>query len=363
MKIVLLQDHLRNGGTERQTLFLADYFLRKGHAPALVLFRPNGRLWEEARKRPISITVLQRWDTGLAFYGPGLCQAISRLEPDILLCMGRTANCYAGYLQRRFPQLTIVATVRTGKTLYRLHLWSLKQVRAILVNSSWWKRHLIKAGHPAASLHVVRNSMLLDIDAARRADQRREMRRQAGIGDSTCLFLNVAAFRPGKRQADLLRACALLRENHPDLDWRLWLVGDGQEWRRCERLASTLGLGQRVDFFGYRKDVFPYYAAADVAVSCSQEDSLPNFLIEAQAMGLPLAAISCKGVSECCRAGETGVIVPGGDLAAFAQTLADLAADQRYRLRLGKGAPAFAQERFSAEAQAGRTLAFLEKLL
>ena len=89
-----------------------------------------------------------------------------------------------------------------------------------------------------------------------------------------------------------------MRERHREIDWRLWLVGDGKEYRRCQHWAAANGLGTRVRFFHFQHDPFPFYAAADVAVSVSREDSLPNFLIEAQATGLPVVAYDCRGVND-----------------------------------------------------------------
>jgi glycosyltransferase involved in cell wall biosynthesis len=189
------------------------------------------------------------------------------------------------------------------------------------------------------------------------------MRNRYGLGKGTCVFLNVATFRPGKRHMDLLRLFARMREARRELDWRLWLVGDGREYKRCRRWAAENGLGTRVRFFHFQQDPFPYYAAADVAVSASREDSLPNFLVEAQATGLPLVAYDCRGVKETCEPGETGRILPPGDADGFLQTLLEMVENPALRADYAAKAPAFAKERFSREPQANAILNFLESLV
>jgi glycosyltransferase involved in cell wall biosynthesis len=96
-----------------------------------------------------------------------------------------------------------------------------------------------------------------------------------------------------------------------------------------------------------------------VAVSASLEDSLPNFLIEAQAMGLPLVATACRGVEECCIPGRTGIVVPPGDEAAFAGALDESATTTHLREAAATQAPLFVEGRFGAEKQAAQTIEFL----
>lgn len=361
MHVLLIQDQLRIGGTERQTLFLANYLRTTGHEVTLLVFRPGGHLSQIAVTKEIRIHTLQSSDTKLSFYAPGLFRFVDNLKPDIALCMGRTANCYAGWLQKRFPSLPVVSTVRTGKLLFPLHLWSLHRTKAVLVNSTWWKRRLLKDGLTDDRILVIRNSVLLDSSFDKQA-ARAELRTKEYTPENCPVFLNIATFRPGKRHADLLRIFAKWRDKAPHLDWRLWLVGDGREFHKCKLLTHRLGLADRVHLWGYQKKPQNFYAAADAAVSASLEDSLPNFLIEAQAMRLPLLAWHYRGVAESCRPNESGFILPPGDQVAFMDCLSRLAASPKLRLEMGSIGETVARERFSAEAQAARTLRFLERL-
>ncbi len=362
MRILLIQDQLRVGGTERQTLFLARSFQASGHEVVVLLFRPGGHLADPRHLQGVRTEVLQPFNSGLSLWAPGLMRRIRALAPGVILCMGRTANCYAGFIQRSFPRIPVVGTLRTGKMVFPLHHWSLGVVRAVLVNSNWWKRRLLERGFAEQRIHVVHNAVLLQRPPEERRAARERERAAHGVGPGTCLFLNVATFRPGKRHLELLRLFAALRQRHPELDWRLWLVGDGREYRRCKHWAAANGLGTRIRFFHFQHDPFPFYAAADVAVSVSREDSLPNFLIEAQAAGLPLVAYDCRGVSETCLPGRTGLILPPGNGEAFLQALVELIRDGGRRAALAAGAPEFARQRFSPEPQAAAILRFLEGL-
>jgi glycosyltransferase involved in cell wall biosynthesis len=363
MKILILQDQLRVGGTEKQSIFLARTFRDRGHEASILTFRPGGHLADSRHLEGVAVETLQPFNSGISFWAPGLMRRIQGIKPDIILCMGRSANCYAGFIQKNFPGIPVVGTLRTGKMLFPLHHWSMGIVQAVLVNSNWWKRRLLERDFPENRIHVVHNALLLDRSGQEQDSARMAKRREFGVEDRTCIFLNVATFRPGKRHIELLKIFAKLRERHPALPWRLWLVGDGKEYQRCKNWAAKKGLGTRIRFFHFQHDPLPFYAAADVAVSVSREDSLPNFLIEAQATGLPVVAYDCRGVSETCDPGKTGQIFNPGDEEGMLETLFGFAENPLLRSSFAAGAPEFARERFSQLPQAESVLHFLETLV
>jgi glycosyltransferase involved in cell wall biosynthesis len=363
MRLVIVQDYLRMGGTERQTLFLAEFAAREGHDVRLLVFRPGGHLASTVENPTFKVEILQGWDTRLPLYAPGLIEAVRRAKPEAVLCMGRTANCYAGFIQRALPSAVVLGTLRTGKTLFPLHAWSLRQVKGVLVNSNWWKRRMLERGFGPERIHVVHNSNLLHHSEKERANLRARLRKEAGISEETCVYLNVATFRSGKRHHELVRLFAAARNLAPERDTRLWLVGDGPERRRCERLVAELGIGTRVRFWGYKTHPVAFYAAGDIAVSASREDSLPNFLIEAQAAGLPIIAYDFRGVGECCDPDESGCIVPMGNAETFAAEMDSLGQRGERWQAMHARAPLVARERFSAPHQAEETLAFIQHLI
>src|SRR5579862_7266089 len=136
MKITLLQDHLRSGGTERHSIFLAKEFNALGHRARLVTFRPGGAL---SGFGGAEHHTLQPFDTGIDWFGPGLTRAVLDDGPDIVLCMGKTANCFAGRLQRRARarRLTtrVIASLRAGGKLPDLYYTSTRQASHLVTNS------------------------------------------------------------------------------------------------------------------------------------------------------------------------------------------------------------------------------------
>src|SRR4051794_36700053 len=99
MKILIVQDYLRSGGTERQSVLLANAFAAADNDTSLLTFRPGGPL-DSTVSASVRRYALQRRDTGLDWFAPGMRRTVQKVEPQIILCMGRMANCYAGKIQK-----------------------------------------------------------------------------------------------------------------------------------------------------------------------------------------------------------------------------------------------------------------------
>jgi len=358
MKILIVQDYLRSGGTERQSVFMATAFARAGHEVTLLTFRPRGVLELDGEQQPFAFRSLQSFDTGLDWFAPGLLGAAAEAAPDLVLCMGRMANCYAGFIQSRLPRAAVICTMRTGKLLPWLFVRSLRLCRHIIANSHVAKRVLTDDhGIPAHKITVIHNPVLRFTDEA--APRNHALRRHHGANPATAVLLNVAMFRPEKNQRELIELCAKLPGY---LDWQLWLAGDGPARKKCERLAHDIGLGARVKFLGYASDPTQLYHAADLAVLASQSESLSNFLIEAQLHGLPAVAYDIVGVGECFAPGRSGCLIPNADQAAFVTALDRLIRQPAERQRFAQHGREHAAAHFVPERQMQAHLTLFREL-
>jgi glycosyltransferase involved in cell wall biosynthesis len=260
----------------------------------LLTFRPGGPL--AATVSPsVTHTSLQPFDFALDWFAPGLFATAARLQLDVILCMGRMANCYAGGLQRRQSQTAVVATMRTGKPLPALFRRSLRLARHIVANSHDARANLISQHSlPYEKISVIHNSLVFPGESSLARND--TLRAQHGATSATTVLLNVAMFRPEKNQRELIEIAAGLPAT---LDWQLWLAGDGPARPGCESLAARLDVAERVRFLGFHRNPSSLYAAADLAVHASWSEALSNFLIEAQAHGLPAVAYDAQGIREC----------------------------------------------------------------
>lgn len=359
MKILIVQDYLRSGGTERQAVFLGAAAAKAGHEVTLLTFRPRGALGDEAENQPFAFKSLQPFDFHLDWFAPGLRRAATEAAPDLVLCMGWMANCYAGFIQARLPHSAVVCTMQTGRALPWLYRRSLRRCRHVIANSLVAKRVLTDDHDlPGHKISVIHNPVLRSHGTD--APRNQTLRTQHGANPSTVVFLNVAMFRPAKNQRELIKICSRLPGY---LDWQLWFAGDGVARKNCERLALDLGLSGRVRFLGYQSDPTPIYQAADVAVLTSQSESLSNFLIEAQLHGLPAVAYNVGGVGECFQPNESGFLHENLAQTAFVESLDRLIRDPSLRRRFGIAARAHSRNAFSADQQIRAHLSLFAELV
>ncbi len=360
MKIIVLQDHLRSGGTERHSILLAREFAQLGHEAELVTFRPGGKLAPTVTGRH---RALQPFDTGIDWLAPGLSASVFRSEPDIVLCMGKTTNCFAGRIQRRairrHASTRVVATLRAGGVLPGFYYSSVRQAAHLVTNSREARDILVKNhGLDRSRISVIYNSLVFP-EAAPTRDL--ELRARLGAGPKTKVLVSVGMFRPEKNQRALIELAAGFPESW---DWQMWMAGEGPQKAACERLASRLGVSGKVIFLGYQPDPAPFYRAADIAVHASREEALSNFLIEAQAHGLPAVAYRALGIEECFVAGETGWMVEQGDASGFKKALAGLMGEpSEETARRADQARHFARTSFDPARQVAAYLSLFEALL
>jgi glycosyltransferase involved in cell wall biosynthesis len=143
---------------------------------------------------------------------------------------------------------------------------------------------------------------------------------------------------------------------------RLVVVGDGEERNRLERLATTLGVGERARFLGAlpRPQVLGLLATADAVLLSSAWENFPHGAVEALAMGTPVIATRVGGVPEIVHDGVNGLLVESGDRAGLSAAIARLLADDDLRARL-RSAAAPSVERFAADDVYGRLEAILRE--
>lgn len=353
MRIIILQDWLRGGGTEKHTVLLANAFQAAGHAVTLVTFRPGGAL---AGTVKVPHKVLQPFDTRLNFLAPGLAKRLRALRPDVVLAMGYEANRKLPGLRKTLSGVRLIATLRGGRRLSRGYRRAFRVADTVIANSHWARECAIAAGAAAERTFVVNNCLGATLPAP--DTKRREIIREAfATGKDDCVLVCLAGFRRGKGQAELIGMLASLLRR-PAM--RLWLVGDGPERARCEELAATLGLTDRVVFSGQRSDALALLQAADICVHASSTESQPNALIEAQACGLPVVAWDVAGVGETFLDGTSGCLIPFGELKGFVVTVAALIEDPEMRHAYGEAGRAFALEKFATAKNVQATFALFK---
>ena len=197
---------------------------------------------------------------------------------------------------------------------------------------------------------------------AEAAAQRQSLAHSLGFDAGTVLLLTVAMMRPGAKLASY-RLLAQALGHLTARRWQLLIAGDGPA--REEVLAAFADLGPRVHWLGaYEPDALAQlYPVADIYVWPAISEAYGMVLLEAQAAGVPVVAGLTGGVGDIVCAGETGLLVPVADAAAFAQAVARLIDNGDERRLLGQQAARAVGEHHSLDAAARALDKFLTPLV
>jgi phosphatidylinositol alpha-1,6-mannosyltransferase len=195
------------------------------------------------------------------------------------------------------------------------------------------RTRLARVLSPAAAAGLVRLAPGVDVAEFRPGSGGVAVRERLGLGRRPVVVC-VSRLVPRKGQDSLIRAWPQVRAARPDAV--LLLVGDGPYGTGLRRLARKAGVAGSVIFAGAvpRADLPAYYDAADVfAMPCRTRrrgldvEGLGIVYLEASATGLPVIGGDSGNAADAIREGETGYVVPGGNVNVLVDRLTRLIAD------------------------------------
>ena len=129
------------------------------------------------------------------------------------------------------------------------------------------------------------------------------------------------------------------------------LLGYGDEEARLRELAASPRANGRIHVIGKQApiDTLAFVAALDLYAYASLRESLPLALLEAMTLGLPILSADVGDIRSALDDGQSGVLVPPGDIDALANAIDTLAADPARRVALAQRSKATAAARFSPQ--------------
>lgn len=221
-----------------------------------------------------------------------------------------------GLLLKRFWRMRLVTTVhgwvqQTARTplYYKLDQLCLPRYERVLCVSDDLFEACLRCGVPARNLVLLENA----IDGAEYTRRRSPLDAKARLGlPRGGLLVGAAGRLAGEKAFDVL-----IRSVHRlvgrGIDVNLVIVGEGSERAALERLVRELSLGDRVFLPGWQADVRGYFEAMDVFALSSRREGLPNVVLEAMALEVPVVATRVNGVPRLVQDGRNGFLVEAGD--------------------------------------------------
>jgi glycosyltransferase involved in cell wall biosynthesis len=212
---------------------------------------------------------------------------------------------------------------------------------------------------PERSVGVIHNGF--DVDKIRSTADTGEdavIRQALGIPEGAPVIGGVMRFSEEKRPELFVEAALALAPRLPEAHFVL--VGEGPLRAELAARVADRGLAGRIHMPGAKRPIEPWMRMMSLLVLTSRMEGLPNVLIEAQILGVPVAATQVGGVPETMKPGETGIMVDSGDPAVLADALHGLLSDQARLKAMGAAAGPFAERAFGLDGMIARTIAHYE---
>ena len=358
------------GGVEKVALSLIDHWARTGAQVILVVAYADG-LEHLDRNRNYRLMLAPqsscpRWLEGLWMF-IWLVRCIKTTGPDVLFCPGNSYTISAVLAKLRLGRSCPPILCKISNGFYRPDLSSIAQFiyrRWLRIQAQYIDRFVAIA--PPIVDEIVKG---MQIDRSRAITicdpsidttflQSTNPKHKLGSEPGSKLFLAVGRLVKQKNYPLLLDAFNLFLSETVGKDHCLVIVGEGPLETELKKMASRLGIADRVNFTGYSADMARWYCSADALLMSSDYEGLPAVLVESLAAGLPIVATNCStGISALVEHGKDGLVVPVNDPNAFADAIAEVV-----KLKPESEAMRQKAERYTIENSAPLYLSALENL-
>jgi glycosyltransferase involved in cell wall biosynthesis len=327
IRIVHILADVEPGGAEHQVLVFLKQLDRRYWDPSVVCTHGGGDMEPEFRATGVPFEIIgrkHRFDFGMILR---LICALKRLNPDIVHTSLFSSNFYGRIAALMLPRKPAVVASEhsidsTKNFLHRFadRVLTRRSDQVYAVSSAVRDFYVNKVGLPDDRTKVIWCGINLDRALAASSmpyEERLEHRRSLGIPDDAFVLGYVGKPTVEKR-LDLLAEVLgrVAAEGMP-----VWLLqlgrgafpGDEHFQEKFEEMLEQYNVTDRVVYRGYITDVSRDYAIMDALVQTSDSEGLPNALIEAQVMEVPVVATSAGGTKDIVQHRETGWLVDTGD--------------------------------------------------
>jgi glycosyltransferase involved in cell wall biosynthesis len=271
-----------------------------------------------------------------------------------------------GLLVRRFWPMRLVTTAHgwvmfegRAPLYYKIDRFCLRWYESVICVSEDLREACIRSGGRADRCVVIENA--IDTAQYTRRQSASEAKRQRGFDPARLLIGAVGRLSPEKNFDGVIRAFGRLLSR--GLDAELILIGEGDERASLERLIEQLGLKGRVHLPGHQADLIGFYEAMDLFVLNSLREGLPNVLLEALALEVPVVATRVAGIPRLIEDGRTGLLLEPQDEDALAAAMNQLARDADLRRRLAEAGRRTIEQRYSFAVRMAKVREVYDRLL
>lgn len=357
------------GGPEKTILNSARHLVPFGYDVLCAYMHPPGDPgFDELKRRAEALGAPM---VGIEDRGPWDLRVARRL---LDLCRTRRVAIWHGHdyksnalglLLRRSWPMKLVTTVHgwvsyslRSRFYYRIDRFSIRRYDRVICVSEDIHRTCLECGVAADRSVMIENA--IDCAQWQRRLAAAEAKQRLGLDPRRVAIGSAGRLTAEKNFEGLVRAVARLVSDGVDAE--LVLVGEGDRRPALEALAVELGLGDRVRLLGYRADMPEVYQALDVFALNSLREGLPNVLLEALALEVPVVATRVAGIPKLIEHEANGLLVEPQADAELADAIRRLLGDGELRQRLAAAGRRTVEERYSFEVRMAKVRAVYGEL-
>jgi glycosyltransferase involved in cell wall biosynthesis len=194
-----------------------------------------------------------------------------------------------------------------------------------------------------SKVFVIRNGV--DTELFSPAGPSDSIRRELALGDNDTVIGFVGRLVPAKGLAHLIEAFAEVRKEIDHV--KILIVGRGALLSSLQKMAVEKGLQDDIIFAGERSDIPRILSLIDIFAMSSEQEGLPNALLEAMSAARPSIVTSAGGMKEVVQDGVTGLVVPINDPVALSRAMKRLITDKESSRAMGRAAREYIEKNFS----------------
>jgi len=365
VNIFIAESSTAVGGQELAVILHAEGLLRRGHDLRLIL-EPESPIARMAVDKQLPVTLMTmrkaRYPQAIA----SLRALVARHRPAIVQ-VNSSRDSWIGAMAVRFvrPRPKLLRIRHISAPLNRNLLTRLLYRRlfdmVVVTGGEKTKRELVERDGLAAD-RVAAFPIGLDVDHFRPAPPDHDLRQELGLSKGHLLVGLISYLRSYKGHEYFIEAARMIAAKRDDVTFVI--VGEGPDESSIRSRIVQLGLSARIRMLGFRQDLLNVFRSFDLfAIPSVEGDTIPQVLMQALAIGLPVVSTTVGSIPDVVIDGETGFVVPPRDGPALADRIIRLLDDPALRARMGERGRSLVERCYSIERMLDRMEGVYDRLV
>ncbi len=287
-----------------------------------------------------------------------ICEVLEKEKPDLIYMNNQPSTNLEGILAAELLKLPAVLHCRTDNFHHPLVVKKVNKVlKKIICVSKGIRNSLIFQGIDSQKCVVVYNGISIY------QNNLENVRPRLNIKKYDIVIITVGRLIKSKRIHEFLKIVGNLIKLFPQKSIKSLIIGDGPEREKLEKVVKENGLGNKIIFTGFQRDVLSYIYSSDIFVLTSEKEGLPRVVLEAMLMKKPVVAYDIPGVNELVIDRVTGFLIPPFNKKEFVKKIAFLIENKELRKKMGEAGYKRILNNFSLEKYVSGVKRVFEEVL